>query len=148
MSTIRLEIDSHPDRVKLAGRCIRALSIALLGERAAFEIELAACEVINNVIEHAYGGEAGHAVVVDWIQRDEGLIIEVHDWGRAVPTGQLLAGLPDIDRADVPNLPEGGFGIGLLNALSDAVDYRSDDSGRNTLRLFRHVRSTPGGNAA
>lgn len=144
MDSICLKIDSRADQVALVGRCIRVLSAALVAERAACEIELATCEVINNVIEHAYGGAPGRDIVIEWSHRDEGLIIEVHDWGRAVPAERLLAGLPDVNLSDVPNLPEGGFGIGLLNALSDRVDYRSDDDGRNTLRLFRRLRAPHG----
>ncbi len=138
MDSIRLKIDSRADQVALAGRCIHALSKVVVGERAAFEIELAACEVINNVIEHAYECREGNDILIEWIHRDGELQIDVHDWGRAVPADVLFSPLPDIDHGDVTNLPEGGFGIGLLNALSDRVEYRTDeDEGRNTLSLFR-----------
>lgn len=136
---IELRITSEARQVSLVGQCIRALSTPVVGERIAREVELAVCEVANNVVEHAYGMRHGQPIIVEWIRSATMLEIRIHDWGESLPAGQLSAQLPDIDPDDIANLPEGGFGIGLLNALTDRVEYASDAHGRNTLRLFRSI---------
>jgi serine/threonine-protein kinase RsbW len=135
--SIRLTIRNRADQVALVGHCIRTLTASALGERAGFEVELATCEAINNVIEHGYGSGGNDNILIDWVRTTDGLQIRIHDWGKPLSREALVAALPDIVDGDVHRLPEGGFGIGLLHALMDRVEYHSDDEGRNTLSLYR-----------
>ena len=137
--SIELRIISEARQVSLIGRCIRALSSPVVGECIAREVELAVCEVANNVVEHAYRMRHGQPIIVEWIRFETMLEIRIHDWGESLPAGLLSGLLPGIDADDIENLPEGGFGIGLLNALTDRVEYGSDADGRNTMRLFRSI---------
>lgn len=144
MSRIELKIASTPEQVALASRCIVALCRGIVAAEHVHEIELAACEALNNAVEHAYRMRLDGIIVVEWEVDSHGLNIRVHDWGESLPAECLDRALPDIDPADLDSLPEGGYGLGLLNALMDRVDYRTGEDGRNTLSLFRRFEPAPG----
>ena len=141
---LRLEIPSAVDRV--AGLCaaVRALVSTLGGGEAdADAVELGLAEVLNNIIEHGYRGEPGHAIQVDvWVEGTV-LWVQVSDAGRAMPEALLRdAAMPDFDPGDVGALPEGGFGLGLLVAIADDIRYHSEE-GRNVLTFSRTLHSDP-----
>jgi serine/threonine-protein kinase RsbW len=87
--------------------------------RAAAELVLA--EVLNNVVEHAYGGQGGQIALR--LRRQDGLVLcRIADRGRPMPQGRLPdAALPAPAGTD---LPQGGFGWPLIRALSHGLRYR------------------------
>ncbi len=93
---------------------------------------LALTEAINNVHEHAYGGEGG-PVSVAAEGRSGRFSLTLRDRGTGMKG--ILPGerLPSCD-AGLETLPEGGFGWFMIRQLADSVEY-SSKSGRNTLRL-------------
>ena len=87
-------------------------------------IELVLGEVLNNVVEHAYGPGKTGEVEMACTPRGGALDFEVRDGGRALPGLTLPEGvLPDLDCAR-DNLPEGGFGWSLIHALTHDLCYR------------------------
>lgn len=141
--SLQLRVSSCIENVALVGRCIRALTAPLLGERAGSDMELATCEALNNIIEHAYAQRDDQTIVVEWDRVAHGARVRVHDWGKPLPAGALEATLPDTDGVAVAGLPEGGFGIGLLKALTDEIAYSRNAEGRNTLVLVRLHNQVP-----
>lgn len=139
METQRFEIDSDASLVAGVSQAIYALAEKVGGADFASETEIAVCEAINNVIEHAYRFESGNPVVVEWQADDDHICIKVHDFGCAMPAGAVRSVVPEFDPDDPSTLPEGGFGLGLINAIMDRVDYDTDASGRNTLELSRRL---------
>lgn len=97
-------------------------------------LELILVEAINNVIEHAYANQAGNDIEVAFNIKDQNIIMHVSDQGTAVP-----AHLRDGDKMpDSQQLPEGGWGLGLINALADDVSFSSDE-GMNTVTLTKQL---------
>ncbi|NJN46962.1 MAG: ATP-binding protein [Candidatus Competibacteraceae bacterium] len=96
------------------------------------QIELAVIEAVNNVIVHAYQGQAGHAVQLDWSLGQACLQIAVMDWGQA-PAAPPVPDMPD-------SLAENGRGWPIMLACMDDVDYRSQD-GCNILTLTKQIRT-------
>lgn len=104
-------------------------------DRALCEIVLA--EVLNNVVEHAYGRAGGWIELVVEVACCGGnmpaggdLRFTVSDWGYPMPGGLLPSGtLPPTAPGD---LPEGGFGWHLIRALSSGLDH-GREGGRNWL---------------
>jgi len=87
-------------------------------------VELVVGEVLNNVVEHAYGqGSSGPIVLV--CERDMGVLrFRVRDRGRNLPGLQLPDGRrPDVDKP-LHELPEGGFGWYLVHSLAFDLKYR------------------------
>lgn len=85
--------------------------------------ELVLAEVLNNIVEHAYGGGFGR-VSVTLNPDPAGIRCLVVDEGHAFPRDRLPEGrLPG--GADVPleDLPEGGFGWHLIRSLCSGLTY-------------------------
>lgn len=90
-------------------------------------VELVLAEVLNNVVEHAYGDETPGWIEVGCAHRPNGLHFLVRDEGRPLPDGILPIGQrPDISDV-VDALPEGGFGWFLIQDLAKDVQYRRHD---------------------
>ena len=86
-------------------------------------VELVLGEVLNNVVEHAYGpGRTGQIRIKCWL-RGQALVFHVCDMGQALPGLALPAsGRPGLDCAR-NELPEGGFGWFLINRLATDLKY-------------------------
>lgn len=80
---------------------------------------LVLAEMLNNVAEHAYAGQGGPVGVVLRNNR-QALCGRVFDWGTA-PNWQTL---PDPGLPDPAQLPQGGFGWGLIRILTQNLWLR------------------------
>jgi serine/threonine-protein kinase RsbW len=123
----------HETRVVLAEVCAR-LAAAGLDEDSIGTVELVLAEVLNNIVEHAYGVEGG-PVALGLDLPGDAVVCEVVDQGRPMPLGAVPApGLPLIDPPD--HLPEGGFGWHIVRCLVSNLEYqRSADGNRLHLRV-------------
>ena len=137
MRVITLRMESRLDHVVMVSRAVRALcSTAGLPARECAQVDLAVAEALNNVIRHAYRGEAGHPIEVTFAQEREQLTIEVADEGIPMPEGQPV--VFDFDPNDIARLPEGGMGLFLIHTVMDSVEYRRLGE-RNTLAMSRRL---------
>jgi serine/threonine-protein kinase RsbW len=92
--------------------------------------ELVLAEVLNNVVEHAYGG-AGGPIHLTLRQCHDCLSFRVADAGQPYPA----RGLPSGTVSAVAVAQEGGFGWGLIRALATGVAYRR--VGQMNVLVFR-----------
>nr|WP_269129408.1 ATP-binding protein [Ramlibacter alkalitolerans] len=108
-------------------------------ERDALEIALG--EVLTNIVLHGFAGAVGAPVEVRWAEHPHAFVVEVRDTGCAIPRAKLeAAGTASFafDAEDIAALPEGGFGLALVKAAFDVVDYRSED-GVNCMHLEKRL---------
>jgi serine/threonine-protein kinase RsbW len=132
---VTLRMESRLDHVELVACAVRALcATAGLPGRECARVELAVGEALNNVIRHAYHGEAGHPIEVRFAQESGQFTIEVADEGEPMPPGRPV--VLDFDPADIAHLPEGGMGLFLIHSVMDHVEYRRVGD-RNALSM-RH----------
>jgi anti-sigma regulatory factor (Ser/Thr protein kinase) len=110
-----IEVPARPDSLAPLRRRLRAWlpRVGFEGDEAA-EILLAASEAVNNSVEHAYGGAASGAVLLNAVADDEKLRLEVTD------RGCWLVAEPDDER---------GRGLHLMNGLMDRVDVETGPGG-------------------
>ena len=93
-------------------------------------VELVLAEVLNNIAEHAYGGNTGE-IAVNLRLTAAGLQCQITDDGIAMPGGSLPTGGHPAQRpGDRPlqelaldDLPEGGFGWHLIRRLTQHLTY-------------------------
>lgn len=140
--TIRLAIDSRPECVELLGGAVAGLcGLTALPADEIARIELALVEAVNNVIEHAYHSEPGHAVVVEFRLYQDAFSLSVRD--RGDPMDPLKLDAPaeaaHLDRSDPEGWPLRGRGLRIIKSFMDSVDYRIDD-GENTLTMCRGLK--------
>jgi len=115
-----------------------AQTVPFLDECPGIEVgmaELVLAEVLNNIVEHGGEGALRGAVELRLVRCRDCVRVTVADEGRPVPSGVILgAALPGLEPS---NLPEGGFGWGLIALGTEALRYRRWN-GRNVL-CFRLV---------
>jgi serine/threonine-protein kinase RsbW len=126
-----LQIDSRPECVTLVATWIRDLCAEIgIDQTQALQIQTAVVEAVNNSILHAYGGQPGYRVTVDWTWQDQQVSIEVTDQGVGM---QALP--PDIEPHPEA---ESGRGWWIMRRWMDRVDY-SCSNGFNRLVMTRRL---------
>ncbi len=103
-------------------------------------IELCVVEVVNNAIEHAYKGEAGHSVGVDVVlSPGERLEIIIRDQGQSMPD---LAGdkksITEPDPGDPDTWMVSGRGLPIVEQLMDDIQYKASEAG-NAFTMVRRL---------
>lgn len=100
------------------------------------QLELIMVEALNNVIKHAYQGEDGSKIYIEFTDAPQHSTIFIEDFG--IPAPNLLHD-SEIAFPDEDFLPEGGWGLPLIQALSDRISYCSDNkSNRLSLTKNKH----------
>jgi len=112
-----------------------APTFTMLEREPVEDFALALAEVVTNQIKHAYRQEGGRIqgrLVLD----KNTLSADTFDYGHSfhpiVPEGNL----------DPENPPEGGFGMQLIDALTDEWRYTPLEGGRNHWHLQKHIAGT------
>lgn len=126
---IRLSIDSRLEQVRVLSGALRGIGkeLALTDDKLG-QLELMLVEAVNNVIEHAYQLQDGNDVHVRVEYTPTEIHLIVSDNGHAMPDA-----LHTESRA-MPNpedLPEGGWGMGLIHLLADSIRYIRDTKGNH-----------------
>lgn len=99
-------------------------------------VEIVLAEALNNIVEHAYPqGEPGE-VTLSLRLRPTGLIVEIRDQGRPMPSGRAPIGNHPMAEFEDDPMPEGGYGWYLIRELvRDLIYDRQDDENFLIFRL-------------
>ena len=117
----KLSIDSSFSEVRLASELLykycntHDIDIDLQGQ-----LELMLVEALNNVVEHAYLEKAGSPIQIELEMVDQNALMRITDEGIAAPGSVMIEGS---ELPDVATLPEGGWGLCLIQALADNIEY-------------------------
>jgi phosphoserine phosphatase RsbU/P len=111
------------------------------GEDFAYELELAASEILTNIIQHAYKGKDGQIRGEFRLEADR---IQIDIYDRGLPFD--LAAVPEMDAEpvrDVRRTSDRGRGVHIVRQVMDEVDYWPSTEDGNHWRLVkrRGVRS-------
>ena len=142
--TISLAIESRPECIELLSGAVNGLcGLTALPPADVAQIELAVVEAVNNAVEHAYHGEPGHAVLVEFRLSLEGFSVSVRDRGDPMDPLQLTAPAAAVkpDRADPETWPLRGRGLSIIKSCMDSVEYHVGD-GQNTLTMRRTLKGS------
>jgi len=97
------------------------------------DIKLAIAEACNNAILHAHPGKAGQTVRVQWLPCARHLEISVIDGGSLEPNQLPLSEI------ELDELPEGGMGLLLMEALMDEVEQSTTPQGNTVMRMIKRL---------
>lgn len=140
---IRLRIDSQLEDVFLVGLAVNKICTQIpVNDVVAYQMEVCVVEGVNNAIKHAYKGETGHEVEVLISLTVDRVLFEIRDYGSSMPPSLLEGRKLEFDPGDYDTLPENGMGLYIMCDLMDEVEYRTEEDGRNVLRMgkrFEHV---------
>lgn len=98
------------------------------------DVEIAATEAMNNVVEHAYAPCPSGEMRLALRRAGRDLVLVIRDRGQSLPGGVLPGGTAADLSGPVESLPEGGFGWFLIRQLTDRVSYAAA-AGENRLCL-------------
>lgn len=134
MTVLHLQFPSSASDVRAAlDRILQEDTANQMPEGLRDTLQIVLSEVLNNVVEHAYASTSGLIEMTVRAETD-GVACTVSDTGRQMP-GHILSphapAFPDIGE----DLPEGGFGWGLIRTLTRNLRYQRIN-GRNELRFL------------
>ena len=105
------------------------------------KIQVALVEVLNNIVEHAYGDQGGGIIEITCQPFVGYLGFEIVDTGIALPDHCLQN--DQLSAIDIQaSLPEGGFGWFLIRQLSYDIAHKRRD-GKNHLSLKIRMEDPP-----
>ena len=121
----RVGISATRDQVSQALVQLNQQLIGLgLARDALIAMELVLAEVMNNIVEHAYCDTGQGDVALEVIVHSNTIWCQLTDNGRPMPDGKLPpARHYDLEKMDISDLPEGGFGWGLIHDLTSSLSY-------------------------
>jgi len=129
----RLIVDSNPAEVPhLQARLLTLCGEAGLDDLTGFQLTCAVVEAVNNCIEHAYRGEAGHQITLRWMRQRDSVSVEIRDQGGAMPA------LP-AESSELPEInAESGRGWHIIHEWTDGMTYARQGN-ENVLTLTRRL---------
>lgn len=134
MQTVSVIIPATHMDIRLPGEHLRTL---LVTNHVSDEIingcELALQELLTNLVDHAYEGDASKSIIVNITCNSRSILIETEDTGIRADIE-----INDIAMPDPSELAEGGYGIALIQTIMDEVKYTSKD-GRNVWQLIKRI---------
>jgi serine/threonine-protein kinase RsbW len=128
---VPIALSSDPaDVAQLQTRLSALCDEAGLDQLAAFQWTCAIVEAVNNCIEHAYGGEAGHPISLRWERRADAILVEIRDRGRPAPT--------PLQDHEIALDAESGRGWHIIREWTDSA-VLSAQGDENVLTLMRRL---------
>ncbi len=105
--------------------CMHKLGPLNLGPEKLSVVEIVMAETLNNIVEHAFCGQSVPRLVRLSCTHDGSFLsLAFKDSGSALPDHTLPRPKQFEAFDDLQNLPEGGFGWGLIHDLTDDVSYK------------------------
>jgi anti-sigma regulatory factor (Ser/Thr protein kinase) len=120
--------------IRSAGEALRGLlDQARMQKDLISSCELAVQELLTNIIDHAYQGDARQVITVHLQVEGSQLLIETEDHGASVE-GLNMTGVSMPDPCD---FQENGYGLAIVSLLMDEVTCRRE-AGKNMWRLTKN----------
>lgn len=128
-SCVRLELENRPENVSVVRAALSGVAEAAgFDEELATDVKTAVSEACNNVVIHAYEGQAGPMRVLV-SNSDDSVDVVVRDSGTGI---RRLSSGPD----------HMGLGLALISALADHAEFNSPTDGGTEVRMrFRRSGS-------
>lgn len=121
--------------------CLEALHRAGACDDEKMAVEIALAEALNNIVEHAYKGNPSGWVDISLRRSPEETMIELRDAGVPLPGGPPPCAMPVVEGVSGPrDLPEGGFGWGMIRFLTRDVQYQRVGAENILVLRFDHAQ--------
>jgi len=101
--------------------------------------EIALREVLTNVVKHAYQNNSNNKIKISFELINNKITISITDFGISKKIFEKAK--LDYDPNDIENLPEGGFGLFIIEKIMDYTEYIVEN-GKNTYTMIKLLRET------
>jgi serine/threonine-protein kinase RsbW len=140
-ATVSLTIPAKTEYLVVARLALAGLARAVpMDESALADLKLAVTEACGNAVRHAHHAPSS-VVRIGYAVDGDAIEITVEDEGHG-PTPVVPDAMPSPDSL-AGDLPEGGLGLALIDALVDEVEIRGRDGGHGTLVRMRKGLAAP-----
>ena len=133
-----------PAKMAAVRRCLQTIKLSERLSGLPFDtlsnLEIILAEALNNVVKHAYSGHPEGIIELHLSRSEHDLHCVICDTGQQMPNGALPSGQQADLSCAVADLPEGGFGWGLIRKLAHKVGY-TRENGQNRLSFSMKVRT-------
>lgn len=129
-----LHFAASPDRLKLVRSLVtEAGRMCGMASDATHDLVIAVDEACQNVIRHAYGGDAGGKIVLECLRTKDSIVLKLRDFASPVDAGKIRP-------RDVGDVRPGGLGTRFIRELTDeALFLPPPEGGGNLLKLVKKI---------
>lgn len=121
--------------VRRALHSVRAsLRSMTVDDETLLRVEIVLAEVTNNIVEHAYRDDDTGTITLSCRMLETHLEFHLSDCGALLPDSELPQKQDHDLNGELANLPEGGFGWGLIHDLTSDLAYQRQN-GKNILHF-------------
>ncbi|WP_336787842.1 anti-sigma B factor RsbW [Paenibacillus sp. MMO-177] len=137
---IRLQIPSNADYIDIVRVCLYGIASKLNFSYEDIEdMKVAVSEACTNAVLHGSSGKGdGSLIDVTFQPSEAGITIVVKNDGPPFEHSEIGSGSPPLQGIEISELPVGGLGIYLMEALMDEVSVQSSDNGTEVI-LTKYV---------
>ncbi len=119
---------------KEIGNILKEMNI---DEEDIISCEIALREALNNVIKHSYKNNVNNIIEIETEIDNNGATFKIIDYGKTRET--LAPATLDFDPLNKEQLPEGGFGLFIIEKLMTETKYFSEEN-KNTFLMHMLFR--------
>lgn len=137
---VELRFPSRSDRLRMVREVVRqAGSITGIHVDETERMVIAVNEACMNVIQHAYGSDAGGDIVLDVLLGDSSLEFRLIDFAEQIEDRSC------IKSRDLDDIRPGGLGVHMISEVMDEVSYQDGPDGiGNMLIMKKSLELSPG----
>ncbi|WP_219929011.1 ATP-binding protein [Pseudoprimorskyibacter insulae] len=129
---------SHPAKVTKVMAHISAIAKRhRFGGDLTSNLQIASAEAINNISEHGYRGSELGRIGLSVARTPRHINVYLQDFGRPMPAGLLQNVMLPGFGENGGDLPEGGFGLYLIQTVTSAFQYRRRAASNEWTLSFR-----------
>jgi len=128
MKDIRLQIPSQADYIDIVRVCLYGIaSKSGFSYEDIEDMKVAVSEACNNAVLHGDSASEDNRIEIDFEPGDANLVIRIRNKGPAFEPSETLHNNIPPKGANIQDLPVGGLGIYLMQALMDEVTVETRD---------------------
>jgi serine/threonine-protein kinase RsbW len=132
--SVRITVPSHPKYLGMVRDVTaRVCSECRLDERETENVKLAVDEACANVIRHAYRGDAGREIVVQFTASPDQIEVVIEDDGITADPGAIKG-------RSLDEVRPGGLGVHFIRRTFDIVEFEAGETAGNRLRLVKYLK--------
>jgi serine/threonine-protein kinase RsbW len=132
--SVKITVPSHPKYLGVVRDvAARICSACRLDEKEIENVKLAVDEACANVIKHAYRGDAGREIVVQFIAGPDRVEVVIEDDGITADPGAIKG-------RSLDEVRPGGLGVHFIRRTFDIVEFNAGKKNGNRLRLVKYLK--------
>jgi len=128
MKDIRLQIPSQADYIDIVRVCLYGIASKFgFSYEDIEDMKVAVSEACNNAVLHGDPASEDNSIEINFEPGDANLVIRIKNKGSAFEPVEALQKAVPLQGAAIQDLPVGGLGIYLMQALMDEVTVETKD---------------------